>query len=158
ERTLGERFPVQSLTHADLQAHIDRRKKQTYRGHSIRSVTLKKEMASFRAAWNWAALMDLVRGPFPSKGLVYPKTDEKLPFMTWAEMERKITPTTTEEEKADLWDCLYLRKEEIGQRLAYAKNHGTQPWVYSLLCTAAHSGARRSELLRIEVTPHLSSR
>ena len=72
--------------------------------------------------------------------------------MTWAEIERKSTPKMTGAEKADLWDCVYLRKEEVGQLLAYAWEHGTQPWVYPLLCTAAHTGARRSELLRIEVT------
>ena len=152
ERTLGERFPMPSLTYADLQSHIDRRKKDQYRGHPLRPATLRKEMASFRAAWNWAAYTGLVRGPFPSKGLVYPKADEKLPFMTWPEIERKITPDMTKEEKADLWDCVYLRKEEIGQLLDFVKMHDTQPWVYPLLCTAAHTGARRSELLRIEVT------
>jgi integrase len=72
--------------------------------------------------------------------------------MTWAEIERKSTPKMTGAEKADLWDCVYLRKEEVGQLLTYVKEHGTQPWVYPLLCTAAHTGARRSEQLRIEVT------
>ena len=54
-----------------------------------RPVTLRKEVATFRAAWNWAAANGLVAGPFPAKGLVYPKADEKPPFMTWHEIERK---------------------------------------------------------------------
>jgi integrase len=151
ERTLGERFPLASLATADLQRHIDHRRKAAFRGRPLRPVTLRKEMASFRAAWNWAAHLGLVRGPFPGRGLVYPKADEKLPFMTWPEVERKVTSAMTEAERAGLWDCVYLRKGEIDELLVYAREHGTQPWVYPLLCAAAYTGARRSELLRIEV-------
>ena len=150
-RTLGKRFPLASLTHADLQGHIDRRKKEEYRGHLIRPVTIRKEIASFRAAWNWGVHSGLVREAFPSKGLVYPKTDEKMPFMTWQEVERKITTTMSDAQKADLWESVYLRKEEIALLLTFVKGHGTMPWVYPLLCTAAHTGARRSELLRVQV-------
>ena len=45
-------------------------------------MTIRKEVASFRAAWNWGAPMGLTNGHFPAKGLRYPKTDEKPPFMT----------------------------------------------------------------------------
>src|SRR4051794_37850924 len=82
ERTLGAKFPLQRLTLADLQRHVTERAKKKYRGKPLSPVTLKKEMASLRAAWNWAAHTGLVQGAFPSRGLVYPKADEKPPFMT----------------------------------------------------------------------------
>jgi len=152
ERTLGEKFPLQQLTLPDLQRHVNQRAKQKYRGKPLSPVTLKKEVASFRAAWNWAVLTGLVKGAFPSKGLVYPKGDEKPPFMTWQEIERKVAAGgLTAAEVATLWECLYLQKEEVTQLLAHVKEHAAHPWIYPLFCTAAHTGARRSELLRIEV-------
>jgi integrase len=152
EHTLGEGFPVQELSLADLQRHVNLRARKKYRGKLLSPVTLKKEMASFRAAWNWAAHTGLVKGAFPSKGLVYPKTDEKPPFMTWQEIERRVQAGgLTEAQVADLWDALYLRKEEVDQLLKYVKSHAAYPWIYPLICAAAYTGARRSELLRAEV-------
>ena len=51
-----------------------------------------------------------------------------------------------------MYQALYLRKEEIEELLAFVKEHAAQPWLFPLVCTTAHTGARRSELLRIEVT------
>jgi site-specific recombinase XerD len=110
ERTFGAKFPLQKLTLADLQRHVTERARKQYRGKPLSPVTLKKEMASLRAAWNWAAHTGLVRGAFPSKGLVYPKADEKPPFMTRKEIERKLHNRMTAKERAELWDCLYLTR------------------------------------------------
>jgi integrase len=152
EKTLSERFPLHELTAADLQRHINRRRQKKYRGRALSPVTLKKEMASFRAAWNWAVHMGLVKGIFPSKGLVYPKADEKLPFMTWTEIERKISPGTLDNHQAELWDCLYLTQPELEELLAFVRQEATHGWIYPALAFAAHTGARRSELLRVLVT------
>lgn len=149
ERTLGAAFPLTQLTLTDLQQHVNKRAKKKIRGKPLSPVTLKKEMASFRAAWNWAALTGMVHGQFPAKGLVYPKADEKPPFMTWDEIERRLK--TGNESAKDLWDALFLRKEEMDDLLEYVKAHAAQPWVYPLFCTAVYTGARRSELLRILV-------
>jgi integrase len=151
--TLGERFQVQDLTLDDLQKHVNARSKKKYRGRPLSPVTLKKETASVRAVWNWGVQAGKLKGAFPSRGLKFPKADEKPPFMTWQEVERKLaTGGLTCGQVAELWDSLYLRKGEIGELLAHVKGHGTQPWVYPLVGTAAHTGARRSELLRAEVT------
>jgi integrase len=151
-RTLGQKFALRELTLADLQRHVNRRARKKYRGKPLSPVTLRKEAASFRAAWNWGVLNGLVSGAFPSKGLVYPKADEKPPFLTWQEVERKVAAGgLSEEERAALWDSLYLRKEEVAELLAHVKAAAAHPWVYPLFCAAAHTGARRSELLRAEV-------
>jgi hypothetical protein len=103
ESTPGERFAVRGLTLADLQQHANERRKKKYRGRQLSPVTLKKEVASFRAAWNWAVPGGFVSGPFPSKGLVYPKADEKPRFMTRAEVERRLTASMKGAERAELW-------------------------------------------------------
>jgi hypothetical protein len=81
-KSLGASFDIRTADVGKLQEHIDRRKK----GPRKRSpVTLRKEMATLRAAWNWAAHRGLVEGHFPGRyGLVYPKGDEKPPYMSMA--------------------------------------------------------------------------
>lgn len=152
QRSLGETFPLQALTLAELQQHVDRRKDKTYRGKRLSPVTLRKEMASFRAAWNWAAHMGMVRGPFPSHGLVYPKADEKPAFMTWQEIERRLPAAMSAAQRAELWECLYLAKPELDGLLAFVKDHAIHGWVYPMFGFAGHTGARRSEMLRVLVS------
>ena len=81
ERILGEAFPVQSLTLADLQRHVETRAKQKYRGRRLSPATIKKEVAALRAARNWAERMGMVKGlsrdmtfdrEIPTLGLIAP--------------------------------------------------------------------------------------
>jgi integrase len=143
-RAVGEGLPLAELSPEHLQDYISRRAKS-----EISPVTIRKELATVRAAWNWGAPMKLTSGPFPMKGLRYPKGQEKPPFMTWAEIERGIAGGGDPEE---LWECLYLELPEIGKLLAHVQGAARQPWVYPMFSFAAHTGARRSEMLRALVT------
>ncbi len=150
---LGERFPIRELKLADLQGYIDRRAKArgTY-GRRLSPATIKKEIVTLRTAWNWAAKMGLVAGRFPNDGLRYPKLDEKPPFMTREEIERQIAAGgLTEAQKKELWNALFLTLPEVAELLDHLRQAGTLPWVYPMACFAAHTGARRSELLRARV-------
>lgn len=139
EETLGKRFILSGLTLGKLQRHVTRRAKE------VSAVTIKKELDTFRSAWNWGFRMKWVDMPIPSKGLVYPKTDEKLPFMTWEEIERRIKAGGDADE---LWECLYLRPEQAADLLIYVKAKKAPHYVYPMILAAAHTGARRSELIR----------
>jgi integrase len=140
--TLGERFTMSGLAQADLQRHIDRRQKD------VAAVTIKKEIDSLRSAWNWACRRGLVKGSFPSGGLVYPKGEEKLPFMTWTEIARRIKAGGVAEE---LWECLYLTTAETAALLEFVEGRKAPPWVYPMFLFACHTGARRSEMIRAKV-------
>jgi integrase len=89
--------------------------------------------------------MDLTSGRFPSKGLRYPKADEKPPFMTMQEIERQIAVGG---DRDTLWEALYLQASELAELLAHVEKKAPHPWIYPLFCFAAHAGARRSEILR----------
>jgi integrase len=129
----------------NLQAHIDRRRKK-----GVSPVTLKKEIATLRACWNWAAHAGLLKGIFPSKGLRFPKESEKEPFRTFAEIEAIIVAENPDDERKDvLWEALYLTRAEVEEFLHYVQANGTLPWVYPMVALASYTGARRSEMLRM---------
>jgi integrase len=137
--SLGEQFPICALSSSELQRHVDRRRKE------VAGVTIKKEIDTLRSVWNWSARMGSVLGDFPGKGLVYPKDKEKLPFMTWKEIERRIGAGGDPQE---LWECLYVTVLELDELLGYVKTKTAPDWVYPLLLFAAHTGTRRSEMIR----------
>jgi integrase len=151
---LGERFPIRDLKLADLQGYVDRRAKaKGMSGKRLSPATIKKEIVTLRTAWNWAEKMSMVAGRFPYSGLRYPKSDEKPPFQTVEEITRRIAAGgISAAQKKELWESLYLRVEEIADLLAFAKEHAAYPWIYPLMCMAAHTGARRSELIRMLVS------
>jgi integrase len=135
-----------------LQRHIDRRRQAKRRGKPLSPVTLKKEVASLRAAWNWATSVGLVSGAFCGKGMVYPKSDEKPPFQTWQEIERCIARGgLTAREEVALWECLFLTQAELTELLAFVQTHALHGWVYPAVAFAAHTGARRSEVCRVRL-------
>jgi len=142
EETLGKKFILSGLTLGKLQDHVNRRAKD------VSPVTSKKELDTFRSAWNWGFRMKWVDMPFPFKGLVYPKTDEKLPFMMWEEIQRRIKAGGAADE---LWECLYLRPEQTAELLVYVKAKKAPDFVYPMILAAAHTGARRSELIRAKI-------
>jgi integrase len=148
--TLGERCILEELTQPDLQRHIIARARKKYRGKPLSPVTLKKEVASLRAMWNWAIHAGLIHGHFPSRGLVYPKYDEKPPFQTRVEIERKIVGLSQAEQQ-ELWDALFLTLPEIDELLEHIRQHAAHGWIYPMIAFAAHTGARRSEILRVRV-------
>jgi integrase len=147
---LGDRFPIRELKMSHLQEYINRRAKaKGMYGRRLSPATIKKEIVTLRTAWNWAVEMGLVAGRFPNKNLRYPKLDEKPPFMTREEIERQIAAGgLSEAQTKDLWNALFLTLPEVSELLDHVREAGTLPWVYPMVCFAAHTGARRSELLR----------
>ncbi len=146
--TSGPQFPLPELKPPDLQRHIDRRA-----AASIAAVTIRKEIATLGTAWNWAHCTGIIAIEFPNKGMVYPKSDEKPPFQTRDEIERQIRRTRLDKAgQSELWECLFLTVPDIAELLKHVKTHALHPWIYPVVCLAAHTGARRSEHLRAQVT------
>src|SRR4029079_17093721 len=72
-------------------------------------------------------------------------TEESLPFMTWEEAERRIAAG---DDREAIWECVYLRMNEVAELLVWVKGRPVSPWVYPMFVFAAHTGARRSEIVR----------
>ncbi len=154
ERHFGLGLAMKDLTQAKLQNYVvERSKTKGIHKRPLSPATIRKEIASLRAAWNWAMQAGLLGHPFPNRGLKFPKAIDKPPFQTWEEIERQLQRGKhSEAGKKLLWDCLFLGPDEIQQLLAFVKESAMQPWVYPMFCFCAYTGARRSEMIRAKIS------
>ncbi len=152
-KALGHTCRIESISFASLQGYIDTRSRSKgRRGKRLSATTIRKELVSFGGMWAWAMRMGYLKQPFPKQGLRYPKVDEKPPFQTFAEIERRISRAQLPPiQKAELWDSLYFSSDELQSVLEHVQKTARHPFVYPMVLTAAHTGARRSELMRMEV-------
>jgi hypothetical protein len=150
QRILGKHFRIHSLEALHLQDYIDKRSKgKGLHGQPLSAATIKKEIITLRTIWNWSLHMGIAKKPFPNRGLRYPKLSEKPPFQTYAEVARRIARGgLTAAQQADLWDSVFLTLAEVAEVLAYIEAHSRLPFLYPMAVFAAHTGARRSEMMR----------
>ena len=135
-----------------MQTYIEQRLRDYYRSRPIRPDTVKKEVATFRLIWNWALSQGHLTGAAPTRGLKYPKTEQKLPFVTRKEIETIIGRRgLTKEQEEQLWRCLFLTAPEIQEVMDHVKAAAQHPFIYPMVVFAAHTGARRSEILRSQI-------
>jgi integrase len=156
-RRLKEVFcskPLEQLTRTDAQNYVASRSKQKYRGRPIQPETIEKELQTLRQSWAWVALHspDIPPPPFALRELSFPKAKEKLPFKTWAQIEKEISrDKLTPDEISELWECLWLNRVEVKHFLEHLKQAGGPGYLHPMVCFAAYTGARRSELCRSHI-------
>jgi integrase len=152
-RLIGKTIKLESISKPCLQRYIDKRSKEPGRYDRTVSVqTIKKELRTFSTIWNWMMEEGLVSHPFPSKKLRYPKFHEKPPFQTWQQIVTRIERGgLTDHQIRELWDSLFLDVAQVKSALKHAEKNARQPVIYPMLCFAAYTGARRSEVLRSEI-------
>ncbi len=110
------------------------------------------EMTTFRLIWNWAEQNDHVQKRCPTRGLKYPKQDEKPPFRTSAEIARIVDRSQlSETQETELWDCLFLDSDQIEKLLDEVQRLELLPFIYPMFLMTAHTGARRSEIVRSQL-------
>jgi hypothetical protein len=72
--------------------------------------------------------------------------------MSWALIEREIARGGLgEDETKELWDCLWLDRDEVRGLLEHVRQAGGPAYLHPRVCFAAYTGARRSELCRSQV-------
>ncbi|QDT38407.1 tyrosine-type recombinase/integrase [Stratiformator vulcanicus] len=131
-----------------------RSREKGQRGRNIGTVTIQKEIATLRRVWRWARKRGILPNDFPDVGdIQMPKSSEKPAFQTYDEITRQIkTGGLSEAEQRELWDSLYLRTTEIDKLLDHVRANARQAFLYPMVVAAAHTGARRSELMRSQVS------
>lgn len=151
-RHFGPKRIVQSISLSDVQSYVADRSRDTYRGRAISVDTIRKELSTFRLVWNWALSQSRLTIPCPTNGVKYPKRDSKHPFMTWDEIDRVISRGgITKDEERELWNCLFLSTDQVANLLGEMRTTARHEFIYPLMLFAAHTGARRSEMLRSRI-------
>ena len=153
QRILGERFDPRTLQLRDLDHYVATRgSEKTRQSSPVTPMTIRKEIATLSSIWAWASQRHPV-APFPdTKRLKYGKVAEKPPFQTWEEIESQIgRGGLTDKRRAELWGSLFLSLDQVSELLQYVEENATQPFLYPMVVMGAHTGARRSELIRSRV-------
>jgi site-specific recombinase XerD len=144
-RIIGEKSILDALGVDALQRYVDARARE-----GVGRETIHKELSTLRVVWAWALKRRHVTAPLAWKmaDLTLPKADEKPPFQTWDQIARKIKRGgLSDDEQAELWECLWLDQEQTLECLAWVEEHGCYPFIHPLFAFAAYTGARRSEML-----------
>ena len=156
-RRILEVFPsksVESFSKATAQEYVSRRAKQRYRDRPIQRETIAKELKTLRQAWAWVAAKtpEMSAPTFALKELSFPKARERLPFMSWEQIEREIGRGGLKpDEVKEHWDALWLERQQVRDFLEHVRKAGGPKYLYPMVCFAAYTGARRSELCRSQI-------
>jgi integrase len=151
KRILTPEKPLDSIRLADLQDYVKTRSREEYRGRSIQSYTIRKEVRTFRQAWTWAVEMGHTKAApgWRLKSLDMDKDRGREPFRTYSQIEQKSKRGgLSEDEEASLWETLYLTSEELSGLLDFVKEKAIQSFVYPMVAFVALTGCRRSEMVR----------
>lgn len=155
-RHFRKHFPTSrsasSITTHDVQLFVNKQLKRKVNGRFIKVETVKRQIDTLRGIFNWANRQELCERDSPTNGLVFPKRDEKPPFKTRDEIQRTLDRGgISETEERELWDCLYLTKEEVRKVLDFVQLRARYPFIYPMFAFVAYTGARRSEMMRAQI-------
>ncbi len=149
KRVMGASFDLPTLQLEDLQAYVEKRGREPgQRGRQLSVATIKKEL-TLRTLWNWAGDAGHLSGPFSLKGVRFPKGADRPPFQTLQEIERRIARGGLSAlEQDELWSALFLTTSELSELLDHVRKTSSMSSCIRCSFFAAHTGARRSEILR----------
>lgn len=150
KRLLGAGKRIRDINRQTLQGYVkDRAAEAGRKGKSISTATIKKELTTLGTVWRFAMAAGHVVLPYPNRDIRFPKPATKPRFQTWKEIEHQIKQGgLSKAEEADLWDCLFLMLPEVAELLGFVEKHAAHDFLYPMVMAAAHTGARRSELVR----------
>lgn len=137
-----------------LQGYIDVRSSELgHRGRPVSHATIKKEIGTLATVWNnWGVPQGLISCAAPTASLIYRKTSTRPRFQTWEEVERQIARGgLSGQEIEDLWDSIFLTLPQVGELLKHVRKQARFPFLYPMFVFTAHTGARRSEMLRSRI-------
>jgi len=125
-----------------------------HKGQMVAASTIKKELGTLRRVWRWAKKREKVTSELPEiRDIELPKSRELPPFQTYDEIQVQIEQGGLNGfEQQELWESLYLRCGEIDELLQHVRLRARHAFLYPMFVAAAHTGARRSELLRSRPT------
>ena len=153
-RVLGENIFIDEIDLNKLDAYSKNRGKQKgHRNGMISANTIRKELVTLRRVWQWGKKRGKLTSELPEiREVQLPKSTEHPPFQTFNEITLQIEQSDlTQDESSLLWESLYLEKNEIDELLQHVRERTQNTFLYPMIVAAAHTGARRSELMRSQL-------
>lgn len=151
-RILGGETLLSEVLPGTVQRFVDVRCRENHFGKPIKPRTVRKAVATFRFVWNWAFRQGHIPMKFPDVALVFPKDKQPEPFRTYDQIRAILDRGGVDRRRErELWDGLFLDPSQVADVLAYVREKTQTTFLYPMLVVAAHTGARRSELLRTQV-------
>ncbi len=150
-RVLGDEILADEIELNVLDAYTRKRSREKgLRGRKLSSSTIRKELVTLRRVWQWGKKRGMLTHELPPiRDVQLPKSAERPPFQTYDEITQQIeSGGLNSGEQDELWESLYLRAAEIDDLLIYVREKARHAFLYPMFVTAAHTGARRSELMR----------
>lgn len=157
KKLMGKSKQLASITAETIEDYIRKRQQEPgIRGRNVSAITIGKELATFHLLWKFALSRGWANGENPATTVRKPRANQKTPFMTFEEIERRLKRGgLSDSEISELWDSLFLRENEIGEVLSYLKQASASlphaAFVYPAIAFCAYTGARRSEMLRTRI-------
>lgn len=157
QRLMGQGASLTEITADDLRRYIEAREQEPgIHGGTIAPATIKKELQTFQQLWNFARGEGLITGDNPRQQVRTPRESQKPRFMIRDEIESAVARGgLSDAEIAELWECMFLREEEIAAFLEHARQaasaHPRFRYIHAALAFCAYTGARRSEMFRCQV-------
>lgn len=147
---------IQSITTDKLQKYVkDRMQPLTkFKKNPAAPKTIGKEIQTFNFLWGVAQKIGYIpkEKESPTKDVIIPKGKAKIPFATWEQIEAIVQHLTDEKEIKEEWDCLFLRETELEDLLKFVKENARHKFIHPAFCFAIYTGARRSEIMRSEIS------
>lgn len=147
---------IQSITTDKLQKYVKDRLNppKKFKNNPVSPKTIGKEIQTFNFLWGVAQRIGYIskEKESPAKDVILPKGKAKKPFATWEQIDAIVQHLTDEKEIKEEWDCLFLRELELEELLRFVKENARHNYIYPAFCFAIYTGARRSEIMRSEIS------
>lgn len=144
-KTLGNlaQRPVSEITHVHLEKFLQQRLQDRA------SSTVAKERATVSGFFAWLVRQGILDNS-PAERLTKVKDRNAPSFRTYSEVAEILERGGLSKEEAwSVWDALYLTPAEIFEILELVKTRARSRVSYMLHATAAYTGMRRGEILRL---------
>lgn len=153
-RILKKSTRVPQIGISELQAYVTKRSCENgQKGKKVQPETMRKELMTFGQIWGFARARGWVDADLDKSKIRLPKASEKPPFQTWKNIEKTIQRGgLTERQVGELWDSVFLNEKEVLKLLKHVKKNASSPFIYPMFAFAAFTGARRSEIIRSEIS------
>ncbi len=110
--------------------------------------TVRKERQTIVSLFTWAVRQKFLPASPAAELTTIQSKGNRAKFRTVAEIEETLGRDGLSDKQAiEVWGCLFLTQQEIGEILTLVKDRALFDFVHPMFCIAAYTGMRRGEIV-----------